>query len=91
MSIRPKIETVFATVMRQMMHRDPPPLHDDLVLLASGLDSLGFAALIARLEDELGMDPFSASGQPFYPTTFGEFVACYEHHAAHTLPGATAR
>jgi len=37
------------------------PLRDDLVLLDSGLDSLGFAVLVARLEDKLGVDPFTAS------------------------------
>jgi acyl carrier protein len=31
------------------------PLKDDLVLADSGLDSLGFAVLVARLEDTLGV------------------------------------
>ena len=35
-----------------------PHCQDDLVLLDSGLDSLCFAILVARLEDELGVDPF---------------------------------
>ncbi|MDO6416182.1 acyl carrier protein [Sphingomonas sp. BIUV-7] len=54
------------------------PLSDDLALLESGLDSLGFAILVARLEEDLGWDPFSLSDQPFYPVRFGEFVAFYE-------------
>jgi acyl carrier protein len=37
------------------------PLTDDLVLLDSGLDSLCFAILVARLEDKLGVDPFTAA------------------------------
>lgn len=58
------------------------PLHDDLVLLDSGLDSLGFAVLVARLEDKLGVDPFTASEDAAFPLTFGDFVKVYEH-AAH--------
>lgn len=54
------------------------PLTDDTILLESGLDSLGFAMLVARLEEELGWDPFSLSENPFYPVRFGEFVAFYE-------------
>ncbi len=33
------------------------PLVDDMVLLDSGLDSLCFAILVARLGDLLGVDP----------------------------------
>jgi len=54
------------------------PLHDDLVLAESGLDSLCFAILVARLEDELGADPFTASEEIYFPTTLGEFVELYE-------------
>jgi aryl carrier-like protein len=54
------------------------PLTDETVLLESGLDSLGFAILVARLEEDLGWDPFTLSDEPFYPTRFGEFVAFYE-------------
>jgi acyl carrier protein len=58
------------------------PLRDDLVLVDSGLDSLGFAVLVARLEDKLGVDPFSAAEDAMFPVTFGDFVKVYEH-AAH--------
>ena len=37
------------------------PLKEDLVLADCGLNSLGFAVLVARLEDRLGIDPFSAA------------------------------
>ncbi len=57
------------------------PLRDDLVLLNSGLDSLGFAVLVARLEDELGIDPFTASADALFPVTFGDFVKVYENGA----------
>jgi hypothetical protein len=56
-------------------------LADDTVLLRCGLDSLGFATLVARLEEALGYDPFTLMEQPVYPRTFGEFVAIYERHA----------
>ena len=54
------------------------PLNDDTELLASGMDSLCFAVAIARLEDELGIDPFSDADTAFFPVTFGEFVKLYE-------------
>jgi len=56
-----------------------PPLSDDLVLVDSGLDSLGFAVLVARLEDTLGIDPFTAAADSSFPVTLGEFVKVYEH------------
>ncbi|PKA39979.1 acyl carrier protein [Rhizobium sullae] len=55
-------------------------LRDDTVLLESGLDSLGFAILVARLEEDLGWDPFTLSNEAVYPGTFGEFVAFYVHN-----------
>src|SRR3979490_2908468 len=57
------------------------PLSDDLVLLDSGLDSLCFAVLVARLEDRLGVDPFTASDDVAFPVTLGDFVKVYEHPA----------
>lgn len=53
-------------------------IHDRTVLLESGLDSLGFAILVARLEEELGRDPFTEMEEVVYPRTLGEFVAIYE-------------
>ena len=55
------------------------PLNDDLVLADSGLDSLGFAVLVARLEDALGVDPFTASEEAVFPVTLGDFVKVYEN------------
>jgi acyl carrier protein len=57
-------------------------LSPDTVLLESGLDSLCFAIIVARLEDELGVDPFTASEDVFFPVTMGEFVKFYENAAA---------
>ena len=58
---------------------------DDLVLLDSGLDSLGFATLVVSLEEELGYDPFTMRDEIVYPTTFGEFVEIYRD-AERSLP-----
>ena len=57
------------------------PLHDDLVLLDSGLNSLGFAVVVARLEDALGIDPFTSTEDAKFPVTFGDFVKVYENGA----------
>jgi hypothetical protein len=54
----------------------------DAVLLETGLDSLGFAILVALLEEELDYDPFQLMDEPVYPTTFGEFLAIYEKYAS---------
>ena len=48
-----------------------PELNRDVVLLESGLDSLGFAILVASLEEKLDFDPFTMMDEPIYPTTFG--------------------
>ena len=56
-------------------------LVDETVLLESVLDSLGFAILVARLEEELGYDPFVLMDVPVYPRTLGEFVEIYQRFA----------
>ena len=55
------------------------PLKEDLMLADCGLDSLGFAVLVARLEDRLGIDPFSAAEEAVFPVTLGDFVKVYEN------------
>ena len=53
-------------------------LTDELPLLDSGLDSLCFAVLVARLEDGTGLDPFAAAGTARYPKTIGDLIAFYD-------------
>ena len=53
-------------------------LDDDLVLLDSGLDSLCFAIIVARLEDALRIDPFSTTAEADFPVTLGDFIRFYE-------------
>ena len=56
-----------------------PPLRDDLSLHDTGFDSLAFAILVARLEDDLGIDPFTIAEDAAFPSTVGEFVRVYEN------------
>jgi len=62
-------------------NRQLAPLSDSLPLMDSGLDSLCFAMIVARLEEELGLDPFAATNVRF-PVTVGEFIECYESASA---------
>jgi hypothetical protein len=55
------------------------PLVDDLPLMETGLDSLCFAILVARLEDALGADPFTTASDGRLPGTVGELIAFYEN------------
>ena len=55
------------------------PLDDDLPLMETGLDSLCFAILVARLEEALGADPFTSAGDGRLPSTIGELIAFYEN------------
>ncbi len=59
------------------------PLADDLPLLESGLDSLCIAIIVAVLDDELGLDPLSASDDVDFPVTLGDLIRLYEAAAAH--------
>ena len=73
-----------STILSQIMqvaeeqNVDLPPLVDELVLLDLGLDSLGFAMLVTRLEDALRFDPFADSDDVYLPVTLGDFICFYE-------------
>ena len=41
------------------------------------LTPLAFAILVARLEDDLGIDPFTIAEDAAFPSTIGEFVRAY--------------
>lgn len=79
--VRRTIEAEISELLVQEGH-EVPAFSDDLVLLESGLDSLGFAVLVTRLEENLGYDPFTELDDPVYPQTLGEFVGVYADHAA---------
>jgi acyl carrier protein len=80
MSVRTTVISQFEQVGVEQ-RRKLPPLTDDLKLLESGLDSLSFALIVARLEDALGYDPFDTPQEIRFPVTFGDFVKLYENHS----------
>jgi len=80
MNVRSEITDQF-TQVAQEQGISLAPLTDDLELLSSGLDSLCFAIVVARLEVQLGIDPFSSSEDVLFPVTFGEFVRFYDNAA----------
>ena len=80
MSARSVILAAFAQVAKEQS-KTLAPMSDDLVLLESGLDSLCFAIIVARLEDSLGRDPFSAAEDVAFPITVGDFIKFYDDAA----------
>jgi acyl carrier protein len=80
MSLRTVIISQFEQVAKEKSLK-LPPLTDDMVLLDSGLDSLSFAIIVARLEDELGTDPFSSDADLGIPITLVDFIRIYEDAA----------
>ena len=79
MSLRPTITAQFEQVALEQK-RKLARLSDDLKLLESGLDSLSFALIVARLEVAVGFDPFDTDEEMRFPVTFGDFVRLYENH-----------
>ena len=80
MSVRSTVLAEFKQVAKEQS-KELVPLVDDLALLDTGLDSLCFAILVSRLEDALGVDPFSSAGESAFPETVGAFVKFYEDAA----------
>jgi acyl carrier protein len=78
MSVRLRIIGAMQQIAREQQIT-LPPLEDDLSLQETGFDSLGFAILVARLEDDLGIDPFTMSEDATYPLTIGDFIRAYEN------------
>ena len=85
MDMRSVIVTSIETVASEQ-GKALAPLTDDLILLNSGLDSLCFAILVTRLEDELGFDPFTISDDVYFPVTLGDFIGFYEDAARRQSP-----
>lgn len=81
MSIETIVRAEFEQVAREQ-DKVLGVLADDTVLLESGLDSLCFAIIVARLEDRLGVDPFTASEDAYFPVTLGDFIKFYKDAAA---------
>jgi hypothetical protein len=79
-SLRTAISSTFATVAEEQ-GKTLEPLTDDLALMDSGLDSLCIAIIVARLDDDLGLDPFGGGDDMMLPVTFGDFIRIYENAA----------
>jgi len=80
-SIRSLVLTQLRRVAEEQQ-RTLAPMSDDLALLDSGLDSLCFAVIVTRLEDVLGLDPFSTlDGEDRLPVTLRDFIRLYEDAA----------
>jgi acyl carrier protein len=78
MSIRSDILDQFKQVADEQ-ERQLAPLSDELPLLESGLDSLCFAIIVSRLENVLGVDPFSENESAPFPVNLGEFIRFYDN------------
>jgi acyl carrier protein len=78
MSVRLRIIAAMKQVAEEQQVK-LPPLTDELSLHETGFDSLAFAILVARLEDDLGIDPFTISEDAAFPLTVGDFVRAYEN------------
>ncbi len=77
MSVRLKVFSAMQQIAQEQQIT-LPPLEDDLSLHETGFDSLAFAILVARLEDDLGIDPFTLAEDASFPLTVGDFVRAYE-------------
>jgi acyl carrier protein len=78
MSVRSRIFDAMRQIAREQ-EVTLPPLDDDLTLHETGFNSLAFAILVARLEDDLGIDPFTIAEDNGFPSTVGDFVRAYEN------------
>lgn len=79
------VETIIRAEFEQVAREHGKPLHgfdDDMLLLESGLDSLCFAIVMARLEDHLGVHPFAAAEDVYFPVTMGDFIKFYRDAGA---------
>jgi acyl carrier protein len=75
-------QSVFDTIARVIssIHLERgeavPELKPQTPISASGLDSLDIAALVVRLEEAIGVDPFKEALDR-YPQTLGEMADLY--------------
>jgi acyl carrier protein len=87
MSVRSTVTTICEQVARDQ-RRTLLPLSDGLKVTESGLDSLSFAIIVVKLEDELGFDPFISDEAVQFPSTFGDLMRLYETRLGLTDTGA---
>jgi acyl carrier protein len=80
MNVKSEVIAQFKEVAQEQNKR-LAPLTEDLALFDSGLDSLCFAIVVVRLENSLGVDPFSGDEDARFPVTLGDFIGYYENAA----------
>ena len=79
MEIKSIITKVFKEVYsKENKGKKLSSINDDDILLDIGIDSLSYAVIVLRLEEELGFDPFTISKEAYYPQTFSDFVKFYD-------------
>jgi len=76
-ALRSKILAAFHEALEARQQHLSCELSDNAILLETGLDSLGFAILVVKLEEELGYDPFVMMKEQCYPRTLREFIDVY--------------
>ena len=76
-SVREEVLTQLGRVAKEQ-NKLLVPLTDNVTLMDTGLDSLCFAILVARLEDAFGVDPFSRSQDMPFPVTLGDLIRVYQ-------------
>jgi len=79
----PVRDTVTSVIMEVATEQSKKvaPLTDSLPLMESGLDSLCIAIVVARLDDQLDVDPFGGDDIDL-PVTVGDFIRIYENALA---------
>jgi acyl carrier protein len=81
MSVRAAVVSAIEDVAKEH-NRELGPLTDETELTNTGLDSLCLSVVVVRLEDRLGVDPFSTFEDGEFPVTVGDFVRMYENACA---------
>lgn len=76
--IRSKLNSAIASNVPDSNKKVAVQFTDTDNLSDLGLDSLGFALTIAKMEEEFGIDPFSDAEEILYPETFGEMLMLYD-------------
>jgi acyl carrier protein len=79
MSVRSTIINEIERIVEAEGNQAVTITEDSALLGLTGLDSLAIAVLVARLEETLGVDPFTESEEAFYPVTVGDFIRIYEN------------
>jgi len=74
------IEDAIRTILTER-DDEVPQLKRETQISASGLDSLDIAALVVRLEERLGTDPFKNGALTRFPRTLGELAELYTQHS----------